>query len=184
MPKWLFATGVTRGSYTAVEENGDLREVVGLDLVLGIQDGETVEEALEKLLVALGKSNSIPAYLKEDIVAHRVEGSRTIRLNSHLKKAKVEIDEELTSAEKQTKTVTKPEKDVAGGYKKKKCEYCNEEVCSNGAAQFSHLKKHVTQLAGKGELSPEQVNSIRKLKLEPGIQAIFAKNFKKNANVG
>jgi hypothetical protein len=61
---------------------------------------------------------------------------------------------------------------------KKKCEWCEEMISSNGAAQFSHLKKHLNELANAGKISKKEVDSIRSIKLTPEVKDIFGAYFK------
>lgn len=68
------------------------------------------------------------------------------------------------------------------GYQPKICPYCAGEVPSNGAAQFSHLKKHINDLVGRAVLTKEQADGIRSVKLTPEMAQIFAGAFQ-NAKV-
>ena len=63
-------------------------------------------------------------------------------------------------------------------YKAIKCEFCGEEIPKNGAAQYSHLRKHVKQLVARGVISERDSKKIRKVKLEPATYKIFKKAFK------
>jgi hypothetical protein len=63
------------------------------------------------------------------------------------------------------------------GYQPKLCPYCSGEVPSNGAAQFSHLKKHINELVGRSVLTKEQADGIRSIKLTPEMAQIFAGAF-------
>jgi hypothetical protein len=57
------------------------------------------------------------------------------------------------------------------------CRWCHEKLPSNGAAQFSHLRKHVNELIRKGDLTMEQATTIRRVKLEPNIETIFISKY-------
>jgi hypothetical protein len=54
-----------------------------------------------------------------------------------------------------------------------KCQYCGGDVPKNGAAQFSHLRKHVNELVKRGILTPDEAKKIRKVKLEPRYDRLF-----------
>ena len=62
-------------------------------------------------------------------------------------------------------------------YKRIKCQHCGNMIPSNGAAQFSHLKKHVKELLSAGKLTDEQVKEIRSIRLKPEHEQIFAAHF-------
>lgn len=62
-------------------------------------------------------------------------------------------------------------------YDRIKCEWCGAQIPSNGAAQFSHLKKHVKELVESKIISESLASEIKKLKLKPNIRKIFEKNF-------
>lgn len=62
-------------------------------------------------------------------------------------------------------------------YNKIKCPYCDDKVSSNGAAQFSHLKKHVRELVKEGAITKRQASGIRSIKLTPRLRKIFKDSF-------
>lgn len=49
------------------------------------------------------------------------------------------------------------------GYVLKKCEYCEAEVKNNGAAQFSHLRKHLLDAVRDGKVAKESADAVRSL---------------------
>lgn len=64
------------------------------------------------------------------------------------------------------------------GYQPKKCPYCTSDVPSNGAAQFSHLKKHVNELVSRKVLTVEQAAAIRSTKLTEEMQKVFTEAYR------
>ena len=63
-------------------------------------------------------------------------------------------------------------------YEPIKCEYCGESIPKNGAAQFSHLRKHVKQLVDRDVISDLEAKKIRKVKLSPGMKKKFKEAFR------
>ena len=63
-------------------------------------------------------------------------------------------------------------------YELVKCEYCGESIPRNGAAQFSHLRKHVKQLVDRGVVSDLEAKKIKKVKLNPEMKKKFQKAFR------
>ena len=63
-------------------------------------------------------------------------------------------------------------------YESIKCEYCGESIPKNGAAQFSHLRKHVKQLVDQGMISDLEAKQIRKVKLNPKMKKRFQNAFR------
>lgn len=181
MPKWLFTTGMTRGSYTAVESDGELREVTGLDLCLGVEEGEDLKEAITKLTTRLAKAAAIPAYMKTTVTAIELGSMKQVNIKDFLEKGKIqaEVDDKTPLKASKLTQADQPEKDFAGGYKQKICEFCGEKVASNGAAQYSHLRKHIAQMLSKNALTREQAAGIRSTKLTPEMLKLFTEFFKK-----
>ncbi len=82
-----------------------------------------------------------------------------------LKKAQKTIEEDEDSTELTIKHSDK--------YENKLCKWCNASLPSNGAAQFSHLKRHINQLVKHQNLSSEQAGAIHSIKLTPEMEVIF-----------
>lgn len=179
MPTWLFTTGSTRGSFQAVEADGEVIDVIGVDLVLGSGDGETVEEAMKKVVEKISSERRVPKYLydQKKIIAHLVTKSSWIDHNGALKESSVDVLKRITPQEEVK--VTAPQRDAIGSYKAQVCQWCGDEVPSNGAAQFSHLKKHVNHLVEKNALTKEQGLAIRKIRLTPDMEKTFKEFFKR-----
>lgn len=160
MAKFLITTGMTRGSYTAVEEDGTEKEVVGLDLCLGIVTADTADEAVEKLFSTHLKNSTIPAYMQKKVVAHMISDSSFVEVSKAL--AKIPQNDEK-------------DKVKAQAFEDKKCDWCGDVLPSNGAAQFSHLRKHLLRMVDKNIIDKEKVNSVRSLKLEPDLLRLLEK---------
>jgi hypothetical protein len=161
MKKWLFTSGATRGSFTAVNPDGEHRDCAGIDLVLGIEEDETVEGALRKILEKLRESSAVPEYLykNRNLVAYEVSGMKWIKHEEMLKEIDLPVNKTLA---------VKVEK-----FETKICQWCGESLPSNGAAQFSHLRKHVLQLVKANILTKDQVGEIRSIKLSPEMLTKF-----------
>ena len=78
---------------------------------------------------------------------------------------------------KEEETIIEVEEEIKPKFKLMKCEWCKQEIPKNGAAQFSHLKKHLSELVEKGALTARKAKSIRSTKLDKKIRRIFHKEF-------
>lgn len=58
-------------------------------------------------------------------------------------------------------------------FKSKKCEYCGDDVPRNGAAQFSHLRKHLRQLVDKGWMTKKQMDAIRSVTVSDEVKKLL-----------
>jgi hypothetical protein len=160
VPKFLITTGMTRGSYTAIEEDGVEKQIVGLDLVLGIVTADTADEAVETLFSIHLKNSTIPAYMQRKVITHLITDSSFIEVTKALAKIKQNDDKDKVKAQ---------------AFENKKCQWCGDVLPSNGAAQFSHLRKHLLRMLVKNILDKEKVNSVRSLKLEPDLLRLLEK---------
>ena len=160
MPTWVFASGHTRGSFTAIESDGDIRECAGVDLVLGTEVAETKEEAYQQLLTKLTHALAIPAYLfkERNIICYEINKSYFMPLD-------------LKHRPKEVALAPNPVKEF--GFQKVPCKWCSKELPSNGAAQFAHLGKHLRQLVFKNLLTKEQSALVRSTALTPEVEKIF-----------
>jgi hypothetical protein len=156
--KFLITTGVTRGSYTALESDGVERQVVGLDLCLGIVSAETADEAVETLFSGHLRNSTIPAYMQKKVVVHKISDSSFVEVSKAL--AKIPQEEEKLKIQ---------------AFEDKKCDFCGDVLPSNGAAQFSHLRKHLLRMVEKNIIDKERANSVRSLKLEPDLLRLLEK---------
>lgn len=158
MDKFLVTTGITRGSYTALEGDGTEKQVTGLDLCLGIISAETADEAVEKLFSRHLRNSSIPVYMQKKVVVHKISDSSFIEVAKAL--AKIPQEEEKIKIQ---------------AFEDKKCSWCGDMLPSNGAAQFSHLRKHLLKMVDKNIIDKERANSVRSLKLEPDLLRLLEK---------
>ncbi|KKL63211.1 hypothetical protein LCGC14_2177360 [marine sediment metagenome] len=62
-------------------------------------------------------------------------------------------------------------------YKSINCEWCKQQVPKNGAAQFSHLKKHLSELVASGAMTKKKAKDIRSIKLDSKTKKIFLREF-------
>jgi hypothetical protein len=157
MGKWLFVTGTSKGSYFVVESDGEHREVAGLDINLGVSSGETVNEALQTLLDKLTTSKEVPETLfkKQKLIAYKIEDEGEW----------IDIKKQLVDSSKD-KEVVETTNTV---YENIKCKWCSENLPKNGAAQFSHLKKHLKQLVSGGRMTQEIFNKVNSITLKDDV---------------
>lgn len=62
-------------------------------------------------------------------------------------------------------------------YDRVQCEWCGSMIPSNGAAQFSHLRKHINELVKKGKLTELAAKSINSTKLSKVMRKLFERHF-------
>lgn len=163
MGRWLFTT-MLAGEFFSVNEYGEKQQHIGLPLYLGVETGDTPEEAFSRIY---GKHSlhQMPSLANAPIHAFELAGkSVTLDYGKSKKIAGHDATEEALTGY------------VANG---SECEWCHEEIPSNGAARYSHLKKHVRQLVKKSLLTEEQGQAIRSVELAPEMRAIFEGEFKK-----
>ena len=167
MAEFLFTSGTSRGAFTAVEADGERRDCIGVDIVLGIETGETAKEALTELLTKLSQSHALPEYLYQhrNIVVYKISGSDWINHTELLKHATKEAEEELK---------TEPLK-TEGGYQEVTCKWCGKTLPSNGGPQFAHLQKHLRQLLKAKLITDEQYRSIHTTTLTKEFEEILLK---------
>lgn len=154
MPKYIFNTGILRGTYTACDENGELRECVGLDFFVGVSEGKDAQEAAINLLNKEHIRNSLPYGVPEILHAYEVGKSCTVNISKIIKKAKEDSKDKEVSTEEP-------------------CQWCGQAQSKSSAGKFAHLKKHINQLLAKNMLTKEQAMTIRSLTLSPEITVIF-----------
>jgi hypothetical protein len=167
MKKFLFVSHLVRGRYQYITDEGDEVNYDGISLYLGIGEGNTVEEAWANIL----DSGYIGRTLPEVKIRHAF-GYEIVDDGVQVKYQ--EGKEVHTETE-----APKPLRSPSEKYETKVCVWCHEPVPSNGAAQFSHLKKHVNELVAKKVLDKEQANAVRSVKLTPEMEVIFKEAFKK-----
>jgi hypothetical protein len=63
-------------------------------------------------------------------------------------------------------------------YDRIKCIWCKQMIPRNGAAQFSHLKKHVNEIVQDGKITEDEAKEIRSVKLNDKYIDVFKKFFK------
>jgi hypothetical protein len=84
------------------------------------------------------------------------------------------VDEYKNNVSIRIKIEQKSESDApVGKYSKIQCEWCDAEICSNGAAQFSHLKKHLALLVKEEIITDKDSKKVRSTKLTPKMRKIF-----------
>jgi len=166
MKKFLFVTHLVRGRYQYVTDDGDEVGYDGISLNLGISEGNTVEEAWANIL----DSGYIGRTLPEVKIRHAF-GYEIVDKGIQVKyqEGKEVIEREAP----------KPLRSPTEKYEMKVCFWCHEPVPSNGAASYSHLKKHINELVAKKVLDKEQANAVRSVKLTPEMETIFKEAFKK-----
>jgi len=142
MKKWLFTSGTTRGTCTTISPDMETRECVGIDLVLGIVKGNTIEQALEELIQKLNIAQAIPEYVYKSKIIVAYEITDGIQM-SIPKISDIKIEEKVSNLFGQP------------------CQWCGKPVSNKGAAQFSHLQKHLRQLMKSNLISKEQCQEIR-----------------------
>ena len=160
MQSWLFTSGTTRGTFTALEPNGETRECVGVELVLGVQEGPSVGEALTILLTKLTSSHILPSYLyqNKNVIAYEITGSDWVNIKGP-----------LYEAEKELKTEPEPLK--TEGYIKPK--HPNKLIIQSQSIKKPKLKdelsikiknsslEEIIDLARKSAINEEIINKYR-----------------------
>ena len=165
MTEFLFTSGTTRGAFTAVEPDGERRDCIGVDIVLGIEKGETAKEALKELLTKLNQSHALPEYLytHRNIVVYKINGSDWINHTELLKQANTEATAEPEPIKGE------------GGYQDVACKWCGKVLPSNGGPQFAHLQKHLRQALKAKVITDEQYRSVRSVTLTKELEEILVK---------
>lgn len=166
MKKFIFVTGIMRGNYVSVTDVGEEVNYSGVSLYLGTSKGENVTEAWEKLLGKHGLDICLPDFRTHDIIAFEIADDG------------VELSAKIKGAMKPT-NVVEPGSVKVGKFGEKTCQWCGEVLPGNGAAQFSHLKKHINWLVSKEVLTKEESQAIRSVKLTPEMEKKFKIGFKK-----
>ena len=150
--KFIFTTHLLRGTYNYITDNGEDIAYNDISLYLGISEGKTAQEAWQELRDKCNLLDKLPEIKVRKIYAYEITNE-------------YEID-----IERVTKTIQER-------YPEATCEWCKEKLPSNGAAQYSHLTKHIKELTNKGFLTKEQAMAIRSIKLSNNIREIFIKHF-------
>jgi len=158
--KWIFTTEL-KGEYTSVDPLGKCTIYSGLSMYLGAQEGKTPEKAFNKLYNMHGLKHRLPDIHNAVIYAFEVNHTGV----------RLDLNKSLESKNEEKQQLPKSEL----------CEWCKAQLPPNGAAKFSHLKKHINELVKKHKLTQEQANSIRKLKLESEVRKIFEEYYNKKA---
>lgn len=168
MGTWLFTTGVMRGSYTVVEEDGEQREQIGLDLCLGFGKGENIKEAAKAILTKAFSHRVVPASFLGTLNAFEIKSDTTVSIGKKdLEDIKKEVMKEAIQPQQQ---VTSDATAVG-----QECTWCGEILPPNAAGKFSHLKKHIGVLVAKEIIPLEDAKDIHSLKLKPNIIVAFQK---------
>jgi hypothetical protein len=168
MKSWIFTTGITRGSYTIIEADGEERDHVGMDLCLGFGKGDNVKEVAKAILTRAFAHRMVPASFTGTLHAFEIGSDTTISME------KKELEDVKNQAMKeeiqpQPKVVSDA---VAVG---QECIWCGETLPPNAAGKFSHLKKHVGVLVAKEIITIDDAKGIHSLKLKPNIMMAFQK---------
>ncbi len=168
MKSWIFTTGMTRGSYTIIEADGEQRDHIGMDLCLGIGKGENVKEAAKVILTRAFAHRMIPASFNGTLHAFEISSDTTVTMD---KKDLEDVKQEAMKEEirPQPKVVSDA---IAVG---QECTWCGETLPPNTAGKFSHLKKHVGVLVAKEIITHDDAKAIHSLKLKPNIMVAFQK---------
>lgn len=157
--RFIFVTNSLRGNFITVDNNEE-HSYSPVSLYLGIGRGNTIEEAWGYMIERHGLADTLPHIT--NVFGYEVNGESK-DMNPDLLKASSIYTKKTASANSAS--------DAQLG--QKVCEWCNERLSNNGAAQFSHLKKHLRQLVKMKLLSDDQVSKITSVKLEPEIYKVF-----------
>jgi hypothetical protein len=160
MPRYLFITDF-KGSYEVHDADGNSQQHVGLSMYLGVQEGSSPNEAFASLYSKHSLERVFTDLGSQGAYCFEVHGSG---IDIDMKKM-FKIHKDDQAAGQVTNEV--------------KCEWCGEAIPINGAARFSHLKKHIRELVKKKLLTLEQANAVRKVDLDDAIKAICIAHFKK-----
>jgi hypothetical protein len=163
MPRYLFITDY-KGSYETLDADGNSYTHCGLSMYLGVDEGNTPNEAFASLY---GKHSLERAFT--DISSQMVY---CFAINGH----GIDVDVRKALKVQGNQITNQITKQVSNEIK---CEWCGDDLPTNGAARFSHLKKHIRELVKKKLLTQEQANLIRKLDLDNEIRKICIAHFKK-----
>ena len=167
--KWVFTTQLA-GSYSISLPDGEQEEHIGLDMFLGVGEGDNPDKAFGKIFYKLGLDR---LHLNDAVIyAHKI-------VDDH-KVSNVNLSKAIRSCETDSSTSSIIVNNKSNySIKSKACEWCGKDMPTNGAAQFSHIKMHVRQLVDKGKLTKEQAAGVRSVKLSGEIRKIFEEHFKK-----
>lgn len=157
MKRWVIVAQL-RGKYIGVNEDNEEFSHFGPSLYLGVGRGETVDEAFGLMAERQGLNYNLADIKHAKIFGYECIGEGQ---DINFKKSGKLADEHYGLKNENSK------------YEDKKCEWCQDTLPSNGAAQFSHLRKHVSQLQKMKLLSDQDVKEIRSIKLTSEIRKRF-----------
>jgi hypothetical protein len=126
MPEYIFISNLIRGQYISKTADGEDIVYDGISLYLGQEQGDTPEIAWGKCLDKAHLEEKIPEIKIRKVYAYEITG-KDHELNFAI--GKQEAPKEVKTEKYQLKT----------------CEWCGDELPSNGAAQFAHLMKHIRE---------------------------------------
>jgi len=168
MKSWIFTTGMTRGSYTIVEADGEERDHIGMDLCLGFGKGDDVKEAAKAILIKAFSHRMVPKSFNGTLNAFEIINDNRITIEKKDFDA-IQREAAKESIQPQPKVVSDA---IAVG---QECIWCGETLPPNAAGKFSHLKKHVGILVTKEIITIDDAKGIHSLKLKPNIMMAFQK---------
>jgi hypothetical protein len=159
--RWVLISHLT-GTYVPrkFDSEEEPKQTIGCSLYLGIGTGDTPEEALGELAGRHSLRVHLPDIEHANLIAYEVVGNGV----------DLDIEKAENSYDKITDPKIKGKITVTSG---EKCKWCTQELSTSSAAQYSHLKKHVSQMIKAKFLTQEQAREIRGIKLSPEMIEIF-----------
>lgn len=158
MPRYAFIANFA-GRYIPKVDGDDVDEVLGVSLFLGVESGDNPEDAFSRLYGKHSMDRVYPDILKLNVFCYEV--GQFIDVN--IKKA-ISVDKE----------------DIV--IDTLQCRWCDANISNKGAAQFSHLQKHLRVLLKKKLITKEQFQAVRSIELSKEIDDALTLLYKKKVN--
>jgi hypothetical protein len=161
MKKFLFVSHLVRGRYQYVTDEGDEVNYDGISLYLGIGKGNTVEEAWADILDS--------GYIGRTLPEVRIRHAFGYEIVDDGVQVKYQEGKEVHTETEAPKPLRSPSEK----YETKVCVWCHEPVPSNGAALFSHIKRHLRSLVKGDIITKQQMDAIHSINLPAEINLIL-----------